>query len=162
MSKFVSGIVSDRSNASPRRASGRLRPACEYSSASRPRCGPCSAALNAFFRGFDRRVCARLLTASALAVPSAAAGGRCEHRAQCRRKILSLWLLSLPHYGWRVGNDGTIAAIGVAYLLLAAARPSAGDWFTAGRRLAARCAGGRPTARGRGAKSQRNPRQICC
>lgn len=42
--------------------------------------------------------------------------------------------------------------------LLAAARPSAGDWFTAGRRLAARCAGGSPTARGRRAKPQRNPR----
>lgn len=163
VSKFVSGIVSDRSNARYFMGIGLIATGIVnilFGFSTSLWAFALLWALNAFSRVWIaglRPFADRLV----LAYRTRRLVGVMEHRAQCRRGAdpsrygrcrPALWLACRDDGGRIACHRGGHGP------LLAAARPSAGDWFTAGRRLAARCAGGRPTARGRGAKPQRNPR----
>lgn len=159
VSKFVSGIVSDRSNARYFMGIGLIATGVVnilFGFSTSLWAFALLWALNAFFQGFGSPVCARLLTAWYSRTERGGWWALWNTAHNVGGALIPLVMAAVAlHYGWRVGMMVDRGGHGP---LLAAARPSAGDWFTAGRRLAARCAGGRPTARGRGAKSQRNPR----
>ncbi len=118
---------------------------------------------NAFFRGFDRLVCALLADRPVLRTERFAAGV-CygTPTAQCRRgadpSVMAavrpaLWLARRNDGGRIACHRGGHGPAGGCATSPRRIEPSpVGDWRHVMR------AGGRPTARGRGAKSQRNPR----